>query len=270
MSDQAENLRESLRRREDGIVGARAHAVSAHASVVVCGASGCGATVLTSQLAIFFARGGIKVWAVGPELFESLGSGGCLRASLWTGSQLSQAPFGPGLLPEADLLLADVHEFRSENPCSILVVLGPGFDQVDEVIGKLRYQRRYFPFLRMAVIVNRVTAASQGREIYYLFRQEVSRFFDGDVEYLGHITDDENLFQAVRNQKFLLDLNAGAPAARSLSMVGKRLSESVSERQLGEVKGIRKLRKGQPEKGIQFLFKKANRLWKAWSGEVKA
>lgn len=91
------------------------------------------------------------------------------------------------------------------------------------------------------VIINRVVDSREGEKTFNKFNSVVNKFLSIELEYLGYISDDRNLAQAVRNQIPLLINYPNSQASKDINFIASKLL------------GIRNF---ESKTNIQSLFKK--------------
>lgn len=91
------------------------------------------------------------------------------------------------------------------------------------------------------VIVNRVIDLNDGKNTFNKFNNAVKKFLNIDLEYLGHLSDDKKLIQAVRKQQPFLISYPNSDVAKDIGYIA------------GKVIGLETDRKGS---SVQDFFKK--------------
>jgi flagellar biosynthesis protein FlhG len=131
---------------------------------------------------------------------------------------------------EMDLVLLDAGAGIQENVLSLhnpvfesTVVLTPEPTSLTDAYGLVKLLRREIGVTRVSVIVNQVTDAREGRQVFQNLKEVAARFIDVEFDFLGHIQKDEKITQAVMKRKILLDLDPGAPSAQCLELIAKRV-----------------------------------------------
>lgn len=90
---------------------------------------------------------------------------------------------------------------------------------------------------RIMLIVNMVKNFQEGREVYRKLSKATERFLDLSIEYLGHITHDEKVTEAVKQQKMFTEIYPYAQASKCLSSIAKKIClEQPKEYNLGSMK----------------------------------
>lgn len=91
------------------------------------------------------------------------------------------------------------------------------------------------------VIINRVIDIKEGEKTFNKFNSVVNKFLSIELEYLGYISDDKNLIQAVRNQIPLLINYPSSQASKDINFIANKLT------------GIKNF---ESKASVQNLFKK--------------
>lgn len=91
------------------------------------------------------------------------------------------------------------------------------------------------------IIINRVVDDREGEKTFNRFNSVVNKFLNIELEYLGYISDDKNLTQAVRKQIPLLISYPNSQASKDINFIASKLS------------GIKNF---ESKANIQSLFKK--------------
>lgn len=90
---------------------------------------------------------------------------------------------------------------------------------------------------RIMLIVNMVRNFQEGREVYRKLSKATERFLDLSIEYLGHITYDEKVTEAVKQQKMFTEIYPYTQASKCLSSIAKKIClEQPKEYNLGSMK----------------------------------
>ncbi|WP_368487886.1 MinD/ParA family protein [Clostridium sp. BJN0013] len=77
---------------------------------------------------------------------------------------------------------------------------------------------------RAKVIVNRTTDVKEGEKTFTKFNSVVNKFLSIKLEYVGCISDDKNLIQAVRNQIPLLINYPNSEASKDINFIANKLA----------------------------------------------
>ncbi|MBV7272203.1 MinD/ParA family protein [Clostridium thailandense] len=91
------------------------------------------------------------------------------------------------------------------------------------------------------VIVNRVMDANEGENTFNKFNSAVKKFLNVELQYLGQLTDDKKLIQAVRKQQPFLISYPNSDVARDIDYIASKII------------GLEVEKKGN---GVQDFFKK--------------
>jgi flagellar biosynthesis protein FlhG len=79
------------------------------------------------------------------------------------------------------------------------------------------------------LIVNNVTKASEGQEVYNRLSQVSDRFgLNIRINYLGHIFTDKAVSDAVRQQRLFTDIYPTSKASVCIHGIAKMLTETLS------------------------------------------
>lgn len=128
----------------------------------------------------------------------------------------------------ADVILVDtgagisehVLEFVMASP-EVILVTTPEPSSLTDAYSLLKTLYRKPGFARsnteIHVVANRVTSADEGQNVYEKLNSVVSRFLQGEINYLGMIPQDNALEKAVRQQK---TVSLNAPMSKSAKAFG--------------------------------------------------
>ncbi|MEY7998700.1 MinD/ParA family protein [Clostridium sp. Mt-5] len=94
---------------------------------------------------------------------------------------------------------------------------------------------------KVKVIMNKVMGMEEGKKTFNKFNNVVNKFLNIDVEYLGSMSEDKRLIQAVREQSPFLISYPNSRISRDINFIANKLI------------GNKRVEKGN---GIQDLFKK--------------
>ncbi len=100
---------------------------------------------------------------------------------------------------------------------------------------KVLYQRHAKK--RFRLIVNMVRNPSEAKEVYNRLSHATDQFLNLTIEYLGYVLLDENVKQAVLQQKAVAEIYPNSPATRCLSGIAEKIcSEIAQDDEEGSVK----------------------------------
>jgi len=81
-----------------------------------------------------------------------------------------------------------------------------------------KYQEKYFK-----ILVNNVQDEKEGREVYKRLSKAAERFLSISLDYIGYVPRDQNVQNAVRQQRALLEAYPNSEAARCILQISKNL-----------------------------------------------
>lgn len=88
------------------------------------------------------------------------------------------------------------------------------------------------------VVINRTLDKKEGEETYDKFRSAVKTFLKIDVDYLGNISEDRKLIEAVRNQRPFVVNSPNCEAAQDILKIANKLTLLKTENTGNSVKSL--------------------------------
>ena len=123
----------------------------------------------------------------------------------------------------------------------ILVIIDPEPTSITDAYALIKVMATQWDTKEFNVIVNRAPAGSDGRATYAKLAAATDKFLPVSLRFLGAISEDESLVQAVMKQKPLLTLFPSSKASRDIMRLAKKISAKEGAR--------------TPKGGIQFFFR---------------
>jgi len=100
---------------------------------------------------------------------------------------------------------------------------------------KVLYQRH--AKRRFRLIVNMARSSQEASEVYKRLARATDHFLNLTIEYLGYVVWDENVKEAVRQQKAVAEIYPNSPATRCLAKIAEKISsETLEEYENGSIK----------------------------------
>ncbi|MEN6319163.1 MAG: MinD/ParA family protein [Syntrophaceae bacterium] len=119
----------------------------------------------------------------------------------------------------------------------IIVVVTPEPTSLTDAYALIKILYNGHDEKRIMLIVNMVRNFQEGREVYRKLSKATERFLDLSIEYLGHITYDEKVTEAVKQQKMFTEIYPYAQASKCLSSIAKKIClEQPKNYNLGSMK----------------------------------
>ena len=123
----------------------------------------------------------------------------------------------------------------------IIVVVNPEPTSIADAYALIKVLSTNHGINQVAILVNRSPIGTDGRQTYAKLAAATDKFLNVRLKYLGSITDDSSVPDAVREQKAYLELFPSSKASLDITKLAKKISEDQSAR--------------NPQGGIQFFFK---------------
>lgn len=153
-----------------------------------------------------------------------------------------------GLGVDYDYLLVDTAAGIGDNVMyfnvaaeEILVVVDQEPTSLTDAYALIKVLSSKYGVKQFNVLANRTPVGVDGRTTYAQLAATTDRFLHVSLKYIGAVTDDQAVRDAVRAQKPFIELYPSAKASLDIARVAKRLVESEGER--------------TPRGGMQFFFK---------------
>jgi len=119
----------------------------------------------------------------------------------------------------------------------IIVVVTPEPTSLTDAYALIKILYNGHDEKRIMLIVNMVRNFQEGREVYRKLSKATERFLDLSIEYLGHITHDEKVTEAVKQQKMFTEIYPYTQASKCLSSIAKKIClEQPQNYNLGSMK----------------------------------
>jgi len=100
---------------------------------------------------------------------------------------------------------------------------------------KVLYQRH--AKRRFRLIVNMARSSQEASEVCKRLARATDHFLNLTIEYLGYVVWDENVKEAVRQQKAVAEIYPNSPATRCLAKIAEKISsETLEEYENGSIK----------------------------------
>lgn len=120
-----------------------------------------------------------------------------------------------------------VHSFGSI--LGSLLMISSDSHSFAESYQNLRFLNKYYRINRIAVIVNQVTTAQEGSQIFSRLERDVQILTGIKIVYLGHCQKDEKNTQSVLKQKFLVNLDYGTSSQQWIKVLAGRLASFCAD-----------------------------------------
>ncbi|MFQ6112343.1 MAG: flagellar synthesis regulator FleN, partial [Nitrospinota bacterium] len=105
----------------------------------------------------------------------------------------------------------------------IVVVTAPEPTAITDAYAMTKVLSQKYRVPCFKILVNMVEAEGEGKEVFRKLSAACDRFLNISLDYLGYILVDENLSQAVRQQRALQELKPRSPASRCMRELAERL-----------------------------------------------
>lgn len=149
---------------------------------------------------------------------------------------------------EYDYLLVDTAAGIGDNVlyfnCAaeqILVVIGPEPTSITDAYALIKVLATRSGRKEFDVIVNRATITSDGKSTFQQLAQATDRFLNVSLKYLGSVSEDESVTQAVIKQRPFLHLFPSSKASLDIQKLAKKIANNEGSR--------------TPKGGLQFFFR---------------
>lgn len=106
----------------------------------------------------------------------------------------------------------------------VIVVLCNDPSSLTDAYALIKVLSRDHGVSRVRVLVNMVRTATEAREAYDNLRRVTERFLDVNLDYAGHIPQDDWLLRAVRKQKAVVEAYPGSASAQAFRALAKKSS----------------------------------------------
>jgi len=123
----------------------------------------------------------------------------------------------------------------------ILVVIGLEPTSITDAYALIKVLATRSGRKEFDVIVNRATASADGKSTFQQLAQATDRFLNVSLKYLGSISEDESVPQAVVRQRPYLQLYPSSRASIDIQKLAKRIANNEGSR--------------TPKGGLQFFFR---------------
>ncbi len=123
----------------------------------------------------------------------------------------------------------------------ILVVIGPEPTSITDAYALIKVLAQRSGRREFDVLVNRAPAGSDGRSTFAQLAAATDRFLSVKLTFLGAISEDESVSQAVIRQTPFLELFPTSKASRDVTRLAKRIADNEGSR--------------VPKGGLQFFFR---------------
>ncbi len=111
----------------------------------------------------------------------------------------------------------------------IIVVTSPEPTAITDAYAMIKVLNQRHAKERFRVLVNMVKSEAEAREVFARLNQATSHFLNVTVEYLGHVTQDDHISDAVRKQKPFVSLFPNSPASRCLQSLAEKIGREEPE-----------------------------------------
>ncbi len=185
--------------------------------------------------------GGIKLVPAGSGVQQYTSLGQTERLTLLDELDLLEEEF--------DIFLIDTEAGISENVTyftvaaqEIVLVVSPEPTSITDVYALIKLLATRYGERRFKVLVNMARDSEDALEVYAKLCTTTNRFLDISLDYLGYVTRDERLLEAVKRQRAVYELYPEAASSKCFATLARRIAENTTE---------------QRAKGnIQFFFRK--------------
>jgi flagellar biosynthesis protein FlhG len=129
-----------------------------------------------------------------------------------------------------DILLIDTSAGITENvmyfnmvAVETIVVVTPEPTSLTDAYALIKILYRRHAKKRFSLLVNMAKSQDEAREVYLRLAQATNHFLHLAIEHLGYVLYDQNMPQAVKQQKLLAELYPGSPSILCLREVAEKL-----------------------------------------------
>lgn len=123
----------------------------------------------------------------------------------------------------------------------ILVVIDQEPTTLTDAYALIKVLSTKYDVKQFNIVANRTPIGTDGRTTYAQLAATTGKFLNVSLKYLGQISDDQSVRDAVRAQKPFLELFPSSKAGMDITKLAKRIIETERER--------------TPRGGMQFFFK---------------
>ncbi len=123
----------------------------------------------------------------------------------------------------------------------ILVIIDPEPTSITDAYAIIKVLASKYGVRQFSVVVNRTPLGKDGRETYAKLATATDRFLQVSLKYLGSVSDDEAVVEAVIQQKPFLELFPSSRASRDISRLAAKVAGDEGTR--------------VPKGGMQFFFR---------------
>lgn len=122
----------------------------------------------------------------------------------------------------------------------IIVVIAPEPTSITDAYALIKVLSSHHGLKEFSILVNRNPIGQDGRKTYAKLAAATDKFLHVRLKYLGAISEDEAVCEAVRAQKPFCELYPGAKASRDMTKITEKIISDTSRR--------------APQGGLQFFF----------------
>ncbi len=140
----------------------------------------------------------------------------------------------------ADILIIDTAAGISDNVISLLLasdevvlVISTDSTSIVDSYAVVKVVSELDAFKRFSVITNMVQDEAEGAEVFLKFSRAVKKFLNKEVHYLGYISRDEKLMEAMKFQSAVVEKFPTCPASRNFQALAKVVRDRVIEMEAG-------------------------------------
>ena len=136
-----------------------------------------------------------------------------------------------GLEDFLDCFIIDTAAGVSENVMNVIdaadiavIVATPEPTSIVDAYATIKVIINRSPDKDIRVVINRVVGIGDAEEVFNQIKTVVRQFLNKPITFLGMIPNDDNLVEAVKDQKPIVKFAPESPASRAIRMIAKALS----------------------------------------------
>ena len=107
----------------------------------------------------------------------------------------------------------------------VMVIISPEPTSITDAYALMKILSRRYDVRRFNLIVNSVHGENEAVNVFRQLQIVTHRFLDIHIEFIGHVTSDENISKGVRRQKLVTQLYPKSPSSECFKGLAKKISE---------------------------------------------
>ena len=111
----------------------------------------------------------------------------------------------------------------------VVVVATPDPTSVVDAYATIKTVLRHSPKKSISVVVNNVSRLGDAEQVFQQLNSASMRFLNHQIEFLGMIPHDPQLWEAVREQTPIVEFNPHSPASRAIRLIAKQLHNQIQQ-----------------------------------------